>query len=624
LTPGDRGMLGDACVAAKSINRGMTMSKDDWQVRVQHFAALKSKYQATKYEDSSPSSLLYLILRKADLGIEITKIELDWLKEHELFETIDLIWLERRKVEEPKRLEVEFSVLKSKYKVLQGQNSSLSSIVYPILWKLNSEHQLTDSEIQLLKDNNLVETVAIAEAIPHFIELKAKYKATKHPEFLPNSPLYEILNKLDAEERLSDSDANWLLNNDLLETLDVFWQQEAVKEADFSRLKAKYQVSRNQSKFADSLLYPILQQVDSEKFLNEYEINWLVQEKLFEIVTLNQQRAQKREFARLKVKYNANQYEDLSLSSPLYKILQKLEESNQLEEEEICWLQEQKLTDTLAIANDKYATYLKEKIKSGEKLNESEVEWIKLNDRKDILAFLEQKHFASLKAKYQFVDIRSEIPPETLYEIMLQLEEGNRLDRLMVAQLIVNEQLSPNGKIAEAHHTLEATFYEQEYKRTGNKWNLVSASSDWRKAKNPQKASELTNNLNFNKIPGDELKSALLTTRGTAFRDVKNFSEAEKCAKQAIDYCPHGYEPYLLMATICKRQEKYEDYVFWEKEAIKRGAELGDEDYELKRMVKNIKDEVKLQEVINYLLKKDSRRYAWANSYLKQSKDQGK
>ena len=137
-----------------------------------------------------------------------------------------------------------------------------------------------------------------------------------------------------------------------------------------------------------------------------YEINWLVQEKLFEIVTLNQQRAQKREFARLKVKYNANQYEDLSLSSPLYKILQKLEESNQLEEEEICWLQEQKLTDTLAIANDKYATYLKEKIKSGEKLNESEVEWIKLNDRKDILAFLEQKHFASLKAKYQFVDIQ--------------------------------------------------------------------------------------------------------------------------------------------------------------------------------------------------------------------------
>jgi len=184
---------------------------------------------------------------------------------------------------------------------------------------------------------------------------------------------------------------------------------------------------------ADSLLYFILQQVDSEELLNEYEINWLVQEKLFEIVTINHQRAQKREFARLKVKYKANQYEDLSLCSPLYKILQKLEGDHQLEEAEIGWLQEQKLTDTLTIAHEKYATFLKEKIKSGEKLNESEVEWIKINDCKDLLAFLKQKHFAALKAKYQFVALRSEIPPETTYEIMLQLEEGKRLDRLMVA-----------------------------------------------------------------------------------------------------------------------------------------------------------------------------------------------
>jgi len=193
----------------------------------------------------------------------------------------------------------------------------------------------------------------------------------------------------------------------------------------------------------------------------------------------------------------------------------------------------------------------------------------------------------------------------------------------MVAQLIVNKQLSSEGKIAIAHHTLEATFYEQEYKRTGNKWNLVSASSDWRKAKNPQRALELTNNLNFNKIPGDELKSALLTTRGTAFRDVENFCDAEKSAKQAIDYYPHGYEPYILIATICKKLGKYDEYVSWEKEAIKRGAKPGDEDYELKRVVKNTKDENERREVINYLLEKDSRRFAWANSYLKQPKDQG-
>jgi hypothetical protein len=601
------------------------MNSDDLQVRVQHFAALKSKYQATNYEDSSPSSLLYLIVRKADLEFEITDFEWNWLQQQELLETIEAIEYEpQRRAEELRKLDTEFYQLKSKFKVTKRHDLRLSSPLYPILWKLDSEHQLIQSEVNYLKEQGLTETLAIAQEMAQFAALKDKYKATRYQGAFPDSPLYKILNKLEAGEHLSDADSNWILTNELLETLEMYWQKEAEKEAEFSHLKAKYQVSRNQGKFAYSLLYPILQKVDSEELLNEYEINWLVQEKLFEIVTINQQREKKWEFARLKVKYNANQYEDLSLSSPLYKILQKLDGDNHLEEQEICWLQEQRLTDTLTIANEKYATFLKDKIKSGEDVNESEVKWIKLNDCKDILAFLEQKHFAKLKAKYQFVDLRSEIPPETLYEIMLQLEEGKRLDRLMVAQLIVNQQLSSEGKIAKAHHTLEATFYEQEYKRTGNKWNLVSASSDWRKAKNPQKALELTNNLNFNKIPGDELRSALLTTRGTAFRDVENFSDAEKSAKQAIDYYPHGYEPYILMATICKKLGKYDESVSWEKEAIKRGAKPGDEDYELKRVVKNTKDENERREVINYLLKKDSRRYAWANSYLKQQKDKGK
>ncbi|MEH2248329.1 hypothetical protein [Nostoc sp.] len=40
-------------------------------------------------------------------------------------------------------------------------------------------------------------------------------------------------------------------------------------------------------------------------------------------------------------------------------------------------------------------------------------------------------------------------------------------------------------------------------------------------------------------------------------------------------------------------------------------------DSEIKRVVKNAKDENKRREVIEYLLKKDSQRYSWAKSYLK-------
>jgi hypothetical protein len=79
------------------------------QSQVEHFAALKSKYQATKYEDSSPSTLLYLILRKFDLGIELTEFEFNWLLEHELFETLETIEQEKRhREEEISNLKTEF------------------------------------------------------------------------------------------------------------------------------------------------------------------------------------------------------------------------------------------------------------------------------------------------------------------------------------------------------------------------------------------------------------------------------------------------------------------------------------------------------------------------------------
>jgi hypothetical protein len=63
----------------------------DYQNRVQHFTALKSKYQASQHQDSSPSSPLYFILRKADLGIELTDLESIYLQKKQLSTTFNII-----------------------------------------------------------------------------------------------------------------------------------------------------------------------------------------------------------------------------------------------------------------------------------------------------------------------------------------------------------------------------------------------------------------------------------------------------------------------------------------------------------------------------------------------------
>ncbi len=597
---------------------------NEFPSRVEQFSALKSKYQATKYENSSASSLLYLILRKVDLEIELTDFEFNWLLEQELFETIETIEQEKqRKEEEIIKLKIEFQQLISKYKALQYSSAELLTPLYPILWKLDSENLLNDSEVKRLKYYGLNEIVALVQKLGRFVALKAKYQATKHQDSSLDSPLYFILKKLDAAKRLSASEVNWLNEHELFATLAIFQQQEAPREAKFSQLKTKYQATKHPDSSASSTLYPILQKLDANKLLNSSELDWLKQHELTETIAIIQELEQKREFAALKIKYEATQYEDSSPSSHLYKILTKLELGNQLGEHDINFLRKRKLTETIAIAQEKYVAPLKYKIKSGQQLSESEIDWLQKNGLEEIIVLAQQKHFAVLKSKYRILDPGNELPLEPLYTIMQKLEREERLDPLLVVRLIEERRLSREGEIVIAYHRLEAIFYEQEFKRTGSKWNLPNASSHWRKADEPQQALQVTNNLDLAKITENKLKSALLTTRGGAYLDIEQLGKAERCARQAIEYQPNSHHPYTLMGAICYRRGEYSQGDYWFNEAIKRGAEPDDVDYEIKRVVRNTKDENKRREVVEYLLKKDPKRYAWAKSCLKKSNSRG-
>lgn len=610
---------------------------NEHQTRVEHFTALKSKYQATHYEDSSPSSLLYFVLRKADLGIEIAQIERDWLREHKLLETIEAIQKEHRyREKEIRKLESEFLNLQSKYKAINHPISWKSNPLYLILRRLESENRITDSEVEWLKTYGLTETIAIAQHMEHFAALKAKYQATKHQDSSPVSRLYRILKQLNTQEQLRDLDVAWLNDYELFETLEIYQRQETAKEAEFAQLKDKYQATKHSDSSAYSPLYSILQNLDADKQLNESEIDWLQQHKLSETLDIVRELEQKRYFAALKVKYKATQYEDSSVSSHLYKVLKKIESDNQLGEQDLNFLKKRKLTETITIAQDKYAATLKSKIESGEQIEESEIEWLKETGREAIIAIAQEKHFATLKSKYDVSNYKDKLSPSPLYPILQKLEKGERLEPKDVAWLQETKLEARqsaydyygwslfSGVIFIIYHQIEATFYEQEYKRTGNQWNLPNASSHWRKADEPRQALKLTENLNFDKIKDNKLKSALLTTRGGAFRDTSELSNAEKCALKAIEYQPNSHHPYTLMGAICYERREYSKGDYWFEEAIKRGASLRDQDAEIKRVVKNAKDENKRREVVEYLLNKDPQRYAWAKSYWKKSSNKAK
>ncbi|MEG5041351.1 MULTISPECIES: hypothetical protein [unclassified Microcoleus] len=387
--------------------------------------------------------------------------------------------------------------------------------------------------------------------------------------------------------------------------------------------------------------------------MSESELNWLEEHQLSETLSIVLEIEQQRHFTELKVKYKATTYEDSSLSSHLYKVLKKIDLESQLGEQDINFLKKRKLTETITLALDKYAASLKSKIQSGEPLSEADfdwvkqngrddvitfaiekyvaslkskiqsgehlseadIDWLKQNGREDVITFAQEKEFAALKVKYRIID--HNFPFDPFYAIMVKLEKEERLDPVLVVQLIQQKLLASHGRIAMAYHRLEARFYEEEYERSGNKWNLPNASSHWRKADEPRSALQVTENLDFDQIKENKLKSALLTTRGGAFRDIDKLDDAQKCALKAIEYQPQSHHPYTLMGAICFERGQFSEGERWFKEAIKRGAESEDIDSELKQVVKNTKDENKRREVVEYLLKKNPQRYAWAKSYRK-------
>ena len=558
---------------------------DHSELQKRHFSELKEKYQVGTYKNTTFDNFLYLILRKAQLGIQITTLETQWLERNRFLRTIEVISLQQYQSEDLKRLEVEYLNLRSKYEIPEKLELSISSPIYSLLWKSEIGDFPTESEFEVLGSSELTKTTHLIRESQNFSKLKIRHKATQYVDNFPVEPLYTILKKLDTATPLLDIEADWLLKYDFEEPLEIHWQQEKTRKdrIEFSDLKAKYRIDSLPDASPSSPLYGILKKLQGKQDLTKNECNWLEQQKLTQLITIDQKRKDVKSFKELKAKYQATQYKSSEPSSKLFQILKNIE--SKVTEDDIQWLISEELCETAKIS--------------------------KVN------------HFRMLQVKYRIV---GQLQADPFYEIMLKLEREERLDPMQVVQLMAEERLSRHGEIAIAHYSLEAKFYEKEYQRTNNQWNLASASSNWRKADKPQNALAVTKDVNWKKVQGFKLQSALWVTRGGAFRDLAHLDtlvnhthlkNAKECAAEAMECQPKSHQPYTLMGAICYDRGEYLDGDKWFEMAIERGASDNTIDDEIKRIVRTTKDKDKLKEVVAYLLKKDQMRYGWASQYIK-------
>lgn len=560
---------------------------DNEDLRNKHFDALKSKYKVNK---SISFDFLYLILRKAELGIKITNLEAQWLVNNNFIQPLEIIKLQQYQSEDQKRLEDEFLQLKNKCRIPKEIEISISNPISSILWKLDTGITITASDIKILKENKLIETIKLIQDAANFSNLKTSYKANKYLNIYPDNPLYAALKKISAKQQLSESEIDYIVENDLGETWDIYQNQEKQRQeqTEFVKLKSKYKVESYPESSVNGNLYPILKKLDAQKNLEDVEYRWLKQRNLNQLIEVDRISKEKKLVAKLQKIYKIDQNTVLDASSYLFFILLKLEFSSELK------------------GNIKYQD-------TKFQVSEQDIHYLVEQGLPETALIAEKIHFRLLQLKYQ---ILGQLKKQPFYEIMLKLEREERLDPKQVIQLIEEELLAPDGKIAIAHRRLEAIFYEKEYQRTGNKWNLASASSNWRKANQPEQALRVTEDISWNKIKDLDLKSALLVTRGATFRDLGQSPQAETCASQAMKLQPNTHQPYTLMGAICYDRGDYPDGDNWFVMAEQRGAKPEDIDDEIKKIVRMTKDTIKRREVSEYLITKDKIRYEWAKAFI--------
>jgi hypothetical protein len=555
------------------------------------------RYRIPAHHSRDPLSTLYYILRKAELAKDLTSKEWDWLSSQEFHDAMGII---KSQEENRKAISDYRAALASEIRndlITLGGNKFVkkSVLTFPnvdseralIFFKIHNQEELSDSELDLVDKSY--------QSFLSFSKLKNKYGIT---EAIPSDiDSLKRLSKIELGQSLCTDDFQWLHKHAIVSLLHLLVAQT-------TELLNKYQCDASSLSALDSLkLFLSLQKIEERLILTDEEQQFLAQNGY----TLALGIAQTEEFIVLKKQYHATQFESNYPSQHLYKVLKKIQAEKSLSEPDINYLKKRKLDQTLKCIYQRKADQLIGKVQQGHGLTNDDMEWCKEYNFPEII-------FLALKSDYAIKD-RKDSVESLLYPILLKLNSEQRLSDNDVIWLEAEKLMHPSTKIFIAHHRLEALHAEDEFKRTKGYWNLVNASAHWRKADEPELALKLTNNLQqLRSLKEAKLKSALLTTRGGALRDLDQLIDAENCALEAISFFPSSHNPYTLMGALCYNTGRYEEGDEWFEKAVKRGAKPNDQESEIRRIL-NKKKGKERQQIVKHLLAKDPIRFAWVKQY---------
>lgn len=249
--------------------------------------------------------------------------------------------------------------------------------------------------------------------------------------------------------------------------------------------------------------------------------------------------------------------------------------------------------------NDMFRKFSREPIAARARLQwEKEIEEIKQKE----VSMSQQKNIINSKdgmLSAQILDLLEKVDREEIIE-----ESGLRL-------------LEQESKFALA------VYHYQRYKNSGgmdvgNSWHLATACKFLRRCGMPDVVIVITNEFSERGLIDFGADAAVFTSRGGAFKDISNLREAKKCIDEALTFSPNSYHVYNLLGAIYHREGNPDagDEAF--SQAMRLGANPKTKNIEM-ISVSNDPEVEMTSAVINYLLQKDYRKYAWIRKFRKKS-----
>lgn len=164
-------------------------------------------------------------------------------------------------------------------------------------------------------------------------------------------------------------------------------------------------------------------------------------------------------------------------------------------------------------------------------------------------------------------------------------------------------------ELRKAHHSNRATAFTESWHETDDVWQAINACSQWRKADRAETGLAIGKQA-LNQVVDKKLRSAALTTKGGALRDLQRYHEARQSGEEAHSLTPKDFRPCTLLGAVEMELGNYTVGADWYARAEARGATQDSVDRELRSILAAASPEERTG-MKAALKSRSSHRYSW-------------